>query len=512
VTAQLMLPRSANRAALLEPWAELEQRRGEWVPSVDVNPEYRRAITRYSPIRFALLYFPHLLRSPETGNHWSLAEHHIAMAASAARWALPGRHRDAWVAPRGAAKTTWWAILIMWALCHGHRRLALLLSDAREQAQLPMATMRTELRHNRLLLHDYPDMAPPRAGRGARDSQDTYRATGGAIIAVRGMNTAKLGLNIDGRRPDLIVLDDIEPGGSKYSAADRDKRLGTVLHDVLPMNEQAAVVLSGTVTMYGSIMHAVVRYARRAEVPAKLIEPWIDDEAFTVHYVPAIVTEPDGTERSFWEQRYSLAYLVSIRHTLNYALNFAGWPPLPGGHHWKRETFRYGQLGDGARLVLQLDPAPTANPTSDYTALTVGGLRYDGDVPVAVVIHGSKFRATAGGIAERVERHLASPTVGRFIREVRVESNQGADLWRPVLQPVCDRYGVKLTLHPAGRMSKVDRISRALHLTELGQVEHAGILADLETDLQQWPEIPDGHDDLPDAYAHLVRHLLGDDG
>lgn len=499
--ASIVLPPRENRRLLFRPFTVTEQRDGQWVASVDVNAEFRRKITRYSPLRFALIYFPHLLRSPETGDRMSLASHHVAMARSAAAWAIPGQHRDAWVAPRGAAKTTWWAILIMWALSHGHRRLALVLSDSSDQARLVMATIRRQVASNAAWLADFPDMAPPRAGaRGHRDSQDNYTAAGGAIVAVRGMNAAKLGLNIDGARPDLIVMDDIEPEASKYSTEARAKRLATVLNAVLPMNDQAAVVLSGTVTMYGSIMHAVVRYARSV----RPIEPWIDDEGFRVHYVPAIIVDDDGTERSFWEQRYTLVYLNGIRHTLNYALNFEGWPPLPGGHHWRQETFRYGQLRAGTELVLQLDPAPTAGPASDMTGMTVGGARgLHTAKPVVVVLHASAFRVTPGRLAERVEEHLRRHP---DIRLVRAEGNQGSELWRGVLQPVCRRHGVELDLHPAGHMSKTDRIARALHFTEMGQVEHDRRLATVETDLIRWPELE--FDDLVDSYAHLVRYFL----
>lgn len=501
MSRSIILPPGVDRRRLFAPFTVTEQRDGQWRAAVDVNPEFRRAITRYSPLRFALIYFPHLLRSPETGDRMSLAAHHIAMARSAASWAGHGQQRDAWVAPRGAAKTTWWAILIMWALSHGHRRLALVLSDSSDQARLPMATIRREVTSNALWLSDFPDMAPPRAGaRGHRDSQDNYTSAGGAIIAVRGMNAAKLGLNIGGARPDLIVLDDIEPDASNYSTEARAKRLATMLNAVLPMNEQAAVVLSGTVTMYGSIMHAVVRHARGI----RPIESWIDDEGFRVHYVPAIVVGDDGTETSFWEQRYTLVYLDSIRHTLNYALNFDGWPPLPGGHHWRQETFRYGAIPAGTPLVLQLDPAPTAGPSSDMTGMVVGGLRAGHTAkPVVVVLHASAFRLTPGKIAGRVEEHLRRHP---DIRLVRVEGNQGSELWRGVLEPVCRRHGVELDIHPSGTMDKIDRVARALHFTELGQVEHDRRLPVVETDLIRWPELE--HDDLVDAYAHLVRYFL----
>jgi len=141
----------------------------------------------------------------------------------------------------------------------------------------------------------------------------------------------------------------------------------------------------------------------------------------------------------------------------------------------------------------------------------VGGLALPGtplsdppEKPRAVVLHGSKFRVTPSQLGQRVKRHLlANPA----IRKVRLESNQGSVLWVPVIEPILPP-GVELELHSAGRMSKMDRIARALYFAEEGQVWHAQRLPEVETDLQMWgsPELE--HDDLPDSYAHLVRHLL----
>ncbi len=503
--AGLHLPPAVDRLQLLAPWAAVLPT-PPYRLAVEVSSEYRRDMTRRSPLRFALVYLGHHLRSPETGGVQSLAQHHVDMAKSAAAWQHRGRHRDIWVAPRFGAKSTWMVILTLWALCHGHRRFALWISDSAGQVELHLATLRRELETNQLLRADFPDMLPPvRGARGARDSQHTYTAAGGAIVAVRGADTRSLGLKLGTSRPDLIGLDDVEPDASNYSAAARRKRLETVLHAILPMNEQAAVFWIGTVTMYGSILHAAVQAAVGEGDP----EGWLADEGFTVHYRPAIVADPDtGEEASFWPERYSLDYLRSIRHTLNFALNFACRPPLPGGHHWTEGTFRHGQHAVGA-LVLQVDPAPTAGPHSDFSALVVGGLIADMAGHVSVE-YAEQVRLTPARLADRVRMLLRR---NPRIRLVRIASTGAGETWRHVFSDLPN--GVRLELHTdmrsssgvRGAPSKDLKMAGLLERYERGTVWHAERFPDLETQLKRWPEVD--HDDLADATAELVAHLQG---
>ena len=50
----------------------------------------------------------------------------------------------------------------------------------------------------------------------------------------------------------MIILDDIEPDASNYSVYQAEKRKSTLINAILPLNLNARVVWSGTVTMEGS--------------------------------------------------------------------------------------------------------------------------------------------------------------------------------------------------------------------------------------------------------------------
>jgi hypothetical protein len=491
------------RAQLLAPWTATLP-----TPPFELaitSPDYRRAMTAASPLRFALLYLPHHLRSPETGGVTSLAEHHITIAGIASRWRRPDRHRDIVIAPRYSAKSTWKLLVTAWALAHGHRRFALWVSDSAGQEELHLATLRAELETNRLLAQDYPQLLPPPRGtRGARDTQHTYTSAGGAAIVARGADTRSLGLKLGANRPDLICLDDLEPDASNYSIPARRKRLATVQNAILPMNEQAAVLWTGTVVMHGSILHAAALAAAGVGEP----EAWIADEGFAVHHVSAIQNDQTGERRSFWEQRYSLTYLESIEHTLNYALNFAGLPPLPGGHHWTDASFRYGRHPVGA-LVMQIDPAPTAGPDSDFSAIVVGGRITDPAMAGHVSLEfAEQVRLTPGPLSDRVRMLLRR---NPRIRKVRVAATGSGELWRSAFRDLPG--GVELELHADMRASSGARGAPDKDLKFAGLLEryealtvwHARRLLVLEDQLRAWPDVE--HDDVGDCAAELVAEL-----
>lgn len=510
------LPVDVDRAALFAPMIEQVRYRGRWVARWQVDGPFRRQITRYSPVRFALVYLPHHLRSRDTGMRYSLARLHLDMAAHASRWAGTSDgsganktpSRLALVAPRYSAKSTWDLVICpLWALAHEHRRLVLGVGDSVEQIQPHLGTVRMELAGNELLRADYPELVPVRRA-GAQDTTATVTGRGGATLAVRSIGSRMLGLKVGNDRPDVIVIDDPEPDGAGYTDRARRHRLETIRNTVLPMNPDAAVVMQGTVVRHGSIMHDVV-VAAGGEPAAD----WIVEEGFVCRHYPAIETDPvTGQERSFWEQRYGLVWLQSQRHKHSYALNLDGRPPMPGGRHWTESSFRYGRR-PVRELIMVIDPATTVTDDSDYTAFVVGGLADDGVVQIE---YARAFRLTSTQIRERAA--MLCRTNPR-VRLVLLERNVAGDWARGVLEPIDLRSGQRTQLAPGVRVdtfvsstSKDGRIATLLDDHESDHVRYADrdCARELVAQAQRWPEVE--HDDLLDACAALVDRLLRPDG
>jgi phage terminase large subunit-like protein len=384
-------------------------------------------------------------------------------------------------------------------------------SDSATQAELHLATFRRELETNALLRADFPDLCnPARRPRGSAeaDNQAMYIAKSGFVFAARGVDSKTLGMKVGTRRPDLLLLDDVEPGEENYSLPLKEKRLGALTDSILPLNEAARVVLVGTVTMPDSIVHDLVRSTTQpADAPQ-----WIRDQNFRCHYFPAILTDPDtGEERSLWPEKWPLTYLRSIRHTRDYAKNYANDPMGRDGKYFQAEDITYGSLPAVNAMLLSIDPAVTSKAKSDFTACAVIGCqpaRYGIDAGRRTVVEPKRCEvryAQAGRVqvGEPLRAWvLAILADHEDIRGVLIETNQGGDAWRAILHDLPVRID---TVHNS--VPKEVRAARLAIRYQRREVIHSQPHPQAEAQLVGFPKAP--NDDLVDSIGNGVAVFLG---
>lgn len=458
----------------------------------------RVLLTRLDPLLFAIVYLPHHIL---TNGELSLSEFHLDLIEQARRWVVPNLvpmgARDAYIAPRESGKSTWlFTILVMWAAAHGHVKFAAAFADSAPQAEQHLATFKKEIDGNDLLRRDYQELCKPGlrpAGTQVADNRTLFVAKSGFVFSARGVDTSVLGLKVGTLRPDLLILDDIEKDEAKYSPGLAKKRLGTIVDALLPLSVTARVVLVGTVTMPNSIMHQLVTSSRSTD-PADT-EQWIIDNRFRTHYYAPIITQPDGSRRSLWPERWPLAFLESIEHTRQYLKNYANDPMGADGEFWQLEDFTEADGGPPVHQVLSVDPAVKAKTTSDYTGLAVVSwapkLRaHSVDECLHVKLIGEPLRA-------RVLRLLVAHP---GIQVIVVETNQGGDTWLSVFHDMPVRV---VTVHQDE--AKVDRAQRLLNHYQRRptHVVHRKPLPELKAEMISFPR--GLNDDMVDAVGTAVE-------
>lgn len=479
--------------------------------SPDVLSEHRRRETATDPALFALIYLSKHLVDPKSSTV-SLADAHVAWADTAKTWSTPSTEpmadRRAEVAPREMGKSTWWFLILpLWAAAHGHVGFAAAFADTDTQAQTHLATFKGELDNNALIRADYPDLVAPKTrGRGQveADRVSLYHARSGFVFAAAGMDSSNLGLKVGSQRPDLIILDDIEPHEGRYGATLAAKRLDTLVSAILPLNIYAHVIIAGTVTMAGSIVHQVVQWERGERTDTN---EWVGEQRITARHTLPIVLDDDGVRRSVWPEKWPLSFLESIEHTRTYAKNYANDPLGATGDYWvledidKARTIGTSYLSSCTRILVSVDPAVTAKTKSDYSGIAViawqpppAGGKGPGRCVVLEVRQVRKSgEALRLDVLDTVIRHNAGL--------VLVETNQGGDLWRTVLWGL--PVNVK-TLHQSE--AKEVRAARALDHYQRGRVGHAPGLTDYEGQLVAFPLAP--HDDMVDAGGSGLLYFL----
>ena len=460
----------------------------------------RLEATKRNPELFAWVYLRHHLRLGEDGPvTWG--RHHERWYAEIRSWTGPAptarTYRRGYVAPRSSAKTTtWFLIAPMWAAAHGWARFIVAFADSGTQSEIHLDTFKRELENNALLRLDFPELCEPATGERSRLVSNNRTMTireNDFVFAAKGADASSLGLKVGNRRPDVIILDDIEPDASNYSQYQASKRQATLINAILPLNLNARVIWSGTVTMEGSLIHQLVktRTAPKEDVPS-----WISDENFTCDYEPAIYLDNDGEEHSIWPEKWPLVELQQWRHTVSFMLNFMN-EPIGDGGYWTPEDIKIIPESVFPRTIISIDPAVTKKNTSDFTGVAL--LSFDKRKRRMWVRRVWKVKKSP-----RELRHLVAAILQSFpeTKILLVETNQGGDTWGDIFS------GLDVQYREIKQDTKKEvRAVVLLNGYQKREVVHAEKLPALDAELLAFPT--GLNDDLLDAVGSGYGYFTG---
>lgn len=165
------------------------------------------------------------------------------------------------------------------------------------------------------------------------------------------------------------------------------------------------------------------------------------------------------------------------------------------------EALRVEAAPELKRVVVAVDPATTADTSSDFTGLCVAGLGADGHI---YVLAAEAIKASPEEWARRVWTLFDAHRADRVV----LESNQGGDMGVTILRQA-RAGGVAPIGKVQAKRGKTLRAEPIAHLYELGRAHHVGpavAFRALEDQMCAFPVAAE-HDDAVDALVHAATEL-----
>lgn len=212
---------------------------------------------------FAARYLPHLVFSDPGQVHLDLYrdlhgllwEEPLADSVSGPRV----RKAAAYALPRGHGKSTTMITALLWAICFwrkmphfkGRAPHILIVSDTVEQAENRMADLLDELEGNAALIERFGPFAP-RPGERRKWTATHLELPDGTVIRALGSRSKFRGIVRSGRRPSLILVDDIENDEAVSTKGQRNKLAGIFFRSLIPTGKAGELLT----IVIGTILHA----------------------------------------------------------------------------------------------------------------------------------------------------------------------------------------------------------------------------------------------------------------
>jgi predicted phage terminase large subunit-like protein len=488
----------------------VEAIRNDFDPRLLDYSEGRRLLTRNDPLLFAAVYMPHKLKTPASEDI-TLNQFHLDICEYAKQWieplGKPAAHRDVFIAPRSCGKSTWiFHILPIWAAAHSHKKYIVAFSDSEDQAIGWLRNFKMELDSNELLRQDYPDLCDTykksESSKAYMDNRNATQRGNGFVFQAKGVDSAILGANIGGTRPEVILFDDIEPPEANYGATELKKRKQTILTTHFYLNLHAIVAFVGTTTMAGSLIDQMRKVGEAWEdfegdpdTFKGTLDPelqWVVNENIVSHYYPAVVVDDEGNESSLWPEVWNLDDWTEIRGTREFAMNMMNKPISGDEGYWTDSDINLDRAEYGT-TVLSIDPAVTTSRRADYSAFAVMSRGADRKLYLR---HVEQIKGDSEAL-----RAKAKELVEKFgIGIVLVETNQGGGLWQQVFKDIGARVRF---LHQ--KIKKEYRIAQSADFYKAGKVVHTAHFPQLEEQMLAYPNVL--HDDLVDSVATAVLYF-----
>lgn len=415
---------------------------------------------------------------------------------------------NAIIMPRGFSKTTLYNGANLYELITDSTTFSVYVSESSDHAERQLGNIKRQLEDNQLLRQAYGDVVPKRSD-SEKWGADEIQLSTGAVLLARGRGSQIRGLNFNARRPNRIVLDDVEDKESVATAVQRKKVSDWFYGDVVPagnemedtseFDEDVIQQQDLQLTVLGTLLHA----------EALLIT--LQKDA-TFNHIRFGAKLPDGT--MLWPQKMSEKTYNNKRERYRrvgklaeFSREFDSLIRVEEDALFQPLTAQFyvpTVLSDLIQRAQACDPAISEDPNADHATILVGGRKENGMLWVLDEWGGYGIKPSA--IVEQLFKwhrdfHL-------HITGIEAQAYQKSLIYslREYMARKQTFFSIKAIVQGKDK-TKQQRIEGILQPRYAnGYVRHAKLLPKLEAQLQ---DFPNGKYDYADACA-MMFSLLGE--
>ncbi|MED4172572.1 phage terminase large subunit [Halalkalibacterium halodurans] len=229
----------------------------------------------YDVAYFAVEYFSEECNPDNDGNlipegvtYDTMSEFHIELCGLLSDIAS-GRQRQnvAWACPRQHAKTAYGSnIFPIHQIVYKHAEFIMVVSETTDSAGTFITWGNRQLKFNEKLRKDFGVLLNERATQNELDNKYEYITANGVKVVAKGANTQIRGARHGNKRPQVIILDDLE-GKENVSTPDQMRKTRAWFdEELLPaMAKDGICLYLGTILCYDSLLDYVIRERRDFE-------------------------------------------------------------------------------------------------------------------------------------------------------------------------------------------------------------------------------------------------------
>ncbi|SNZ07689.1 phage uncharacterized protein (putative large terminase), C-terminal domain-containing protein [Persephonella hydrogeniphila] len=458
---------------------------------------------------FAKTYMPHYFKSEPAEYHKiifdivnkrELTQEHI-------RALRPWMHYKYWVKlkpkkdfegildiePRGFSKSTRFIRAYpIWKILRGDTSYAVIFGANQKLANKELRKIKREFEANKKLRKDFGDLI------GEIWQSEHIELKNGAAISAFGIESAARGITNYEKRPDLVIVDDLQKKKRINNKEYRDWLYDEFFSTIYPLGEEALLILTQTI-MHGDDLPS--------RIYKRIVGDWDNEDEVLDSWVFLRFSAYNENKQSIWESRWSKEKLEKRRKAVGstaWANEYMNEPVDENSKFFREEWIKFydfNELPTISDLEISMGVDPAVTGTGDYYAYVIVG----------------KHRPTARiFVLEAYGKHVTYKNFRKAIvdayrrwkpKRIIFEGIQAQENYaKETIEWAAMEENVYLPVQiEKPRLSKEERILTLQPLFENGQIYLQKDQKELIDEIKEYPSV--GYDDVIDALQKAVMGL-----